>query len=235
MTPNFVTLTGKELGSVTLKRVGLFCFPIKHSTHTHSIDGTLKIPINRPPIHTRVNRYREHVTHVNKRNTEFAHTCLREQHTLCTFLVNAGLFAPLKTGPPLDHWHPAVRTYEARQSSTRNTLVCASRTNNIFTFPARPRKCLCQDSTSPKSHCLLGCAHVHAHPCAVRHQFRILMNSADLPPPDPVPVAVSPETGPRANHSDRHWPAIGPGSEPESLMQPHQPGPAAATTKRTCH
>jgi hypothetical protein len=101
MTPNFVTLTGKELGSVTLKRVGLFCFPIKHSTHTHSIDGTLKIPINRPPIHTRVNRYREHVTHVNKRNTEFAHTCLREQHTLCTFLVNAGLFAPLKTGPPL--------------------------------------------------------------------------------------------------------------------------------------
>ena len=23
-----------ELGSVTLKRIGLFCFPIKHSTHT---------------------------------------------------------------------------------------------------------------------------------------------------------------------------------------------------------
>jgi hypothetical protein len=28
-------LYGTELGSVTLKRVGLFCFPIKHSTHTH--------------------------------------------------------------------------------------------------------------------------------------------------------------------------------------------------------
>jgi len=29
-------LYGTELGSVTLKRVGLFCFPIKHSTHTHT-------------------------------------------------------------------------------------------------------------------------------------------------------------------------------------------------------
>ncbi len=27
-------LYGAELGSVTLKRVGLFCVPIKHSTHT---------------------------------------------------------------------------------------------------------------------------------------------------------------------------------------------------------
>jgi hypothetical protein len=27
-------LYGTELGSVTLNRVGLFCFPIKHSTHT---------------------------------------------------------------------------------------------------------------------------------------------------------------------------------------------------------
>jgi hypothetical protein len=27
---------GTELGSVTLKRVGLFCFPTKHSTHTVS-------------------------------------------------------------------------------------------------------------------------------------------------------------------------------------------------------
>jgi len=29
-------LYGMELGSVTLKRIGFFCFPIKHSTHTHS-------------------------------------------------------------------------------------------------------------------------------------------------------------------------------------------------------
>ena len=28
-------LYGMELGSVTLKRIGFFCFPIKHSTHTH--------------------------------------------------------------------------------------------------------------------------------------------------------------------------------------------------------
>jgi len=27
-------LYGMELGSVTLKRIGVFCFPIKHSTHT---------------------------------------------------------------------------------------------------------------------------------------------------------------------------------------------------------
>ena len=40
-------LYGTELGSVTLKRVGLFCFPIKHSTHTLVSPGlgsvTLKI------------------------------------------------------------------------------------------------------------------------------------------------------------------------------------------------
>ena len=29
----FRTLYGMELGSVTLKRIGFFCFPIKHSTH----------------------------------------------------------------------------------------------------------------------------------------------------------------------------------------------------------
>ena len=29
-------LYGMELGSVTLKRIGFFCFPIKHSTHTRS-------------------------------------------------------------------------------------------------------------------------------------------------------------------------------------------------------
>ena len=27
-------LYGTELGSVTFKRIGFFCFPIKHSTHT---------------------------------------------------------------------------------------------------------------------------------------------------------------------------------------------------------
>jgi len=26
-----------ELGSVTLKRIGFFCFPIKHSTHTKTL------------------------------------------------------------------------------------------------------------------------------------------------------------------------------------------------------
>jgi hypothetical protein len=30
-------LYGTELGSVTLKRIGFFCFPIKHSTHTESL------------------------------------------------------------------------------------------------------------------------------------------------------------------------------------------------------
>ena len=30
-------LYGMELGSVTLKRIGFFCFPIKHSTHTRRV------------------------------------------------------------------------------------------------------------------------------------------------------------------------------------------------------
>jgi hypothetical protein len=84
-----------------------------------------------------------------------------------------------------------VTTYEARQSPTRHTLVCASRTNNTYTFPALPRKSLCQDLVHHQNltvhpH-LPGTAHVHAYPCAVRHQFRILMNTAagtvDLTPP----------------------------------------------------
>jgi hypothetical protein len=29
---------GTELGSVTLKRIGFFCFPIKHSTHTSGLN-----------------------------------------------------------------------------------------------------------------------------------------------------------------------------------------------------
>jgi len=29
-----------ELGSVTLKRIGFFCFPIKHSTHTGHLADT---------------------------------------------------------------------------------------------------------------------------------------------------------------------------------------------------
>ena len=33
-------LYGMELGSVTLKRIGLFCFPIKHSTHTRKRLGS---------------------------------------------------------------------------------------------------------------------------------------------------------------------------------------------------
>ena len=31
-------LYGTELGSVTFKRISFFCFPIKHSTHTDSLD-----------------------------------------------------------------------------------------------------------------------------------------------------------------------------------------------------
>jgi hypothetical protein len=41
-------LYGTELGSVTLKRVGLFCFPIKHSTHTAlTRDGVCGVPPTR--------------------------------------------------------------------------------------------------------------------------------------------------------------------------------------------
>jgi hypothetical protein len=49
-------LYGTELGSVTLKRVGLFCFPIKHSTHTptfpllcHTHDDVTTVLIDKDP------------------------------------------------------------------------------------------------------------------------------------------------------------------------------------------
>jgi hypothetical protein len=52
-------LYGKELGSVTLKRVGLFCFPIKHTLntqqaaqHTHR-DGPGRPPFWRTPKESR--------------------------------------------------------------------------------------------------------------------------------------------------------------------------------------
>ena len=32
-------LYGMELRSVNLKRIGFFCFPIKHSTHTRPFDA----------------------------------------------------------------------------------------------------------------------------------------------------------------------------------------------------
>jgi hypothetical protein len=47
-----------ELGSVTLKRIGFFCFPIKHSTHTHTnkhMSSTTTIPL--PPREQLYNRY----------------------------------------------------------------------------------------------------------------------------------------------------------------------------------
>jgi hypothetical protein len=69
--------------------------------------------------------------------------------------VARSLLTPVYSRPQKQehHWHPTVPTYEARQSPTRNTLVCASRTNNTYTFPELPRKILCQAGTSPKSHC----------------------------------------------------------------------------------
>jgi hypothetical protein len=40
-----------ELGSVTLKRIGFFCFPIKHSTHTRTKDQQcLSISIKEFPV-----------------------------------------------------------------------------------------------------------------------------------------------------------------------------------------
>jgi hypothetical protein len=41
-----------ELGSVTLKRIGFFCFPIKHSTHTKRMIGFFCFPIKHS-THTR--------------------------------------------------------------------------------------------------------------------------------------------------------------------------------------
>ena len=41
-------LYGTELGSVTLKRIGFFCFPIRHSTHTTRPAQWLPVPRHFP-------------------------------------------------------------------------------------------------------------------------------------------------------------------------------------------
>ena len=75
---------------------------------------------------------------------------------------------------------PAV--INTHKHALRNTMV--SRTNNTYTSPTHtsnrycrnkhtlPRQILCQSCHAPVL------AHVHAYPCDVWHQFRILMNLA---------------------------------------------------------
>jgi len=46
------THTGTELGSVTLKRIGFFCFPIKHSTHTPQRLGSVTVTLCFPIKHS---------------------------------------------------------------------------------------------------------------------------------------------------------------------------------------
>ena len=50
-----------ELGSVTLKRIGFFCFPIKHSTHTRH-GGTRGNPVG-VAIRSREDHSDEKITH----------------------------------------------------------------------------------------------------------------------------------------------------------------------------
>ena len=81
--------------------------------------------------------------HPNMAFQNSEHACYRYEHQ-CYIL------SPQKQE---HHRHPTVPTHQTRQIPTHNTLVCASRTNNTYTFPALPRKILCQAGTSPKSHC----------------------------------------------------------------------------------
>ena len=95
-----------------------------------------------------------HVTDVNIRNME--HVFLRNIHVRGSNIhVTRSWLVPVYSRPQKQehHWTPTVPTYGSRQSPKRNTLMCASRTNNTYTFLARPRKVFCQSWTSPKSHC----------------------------------------------------------------------------------
>jgi len=47
-----------ELGSVTLKRVGFFCFPLKHSTHTDLDDDDPFIVLTETKFSIRYKRNR---------------------------------------------------------------------------------------------------------------------------------------------------------------------------------
>jgi hypothetical protein len=51
-------LYGMELGSVTLKRVGFFCFPLKHSTHTDLDDDDPFIVLTETKFSIRYKRNR---------------------------------------------------------------------------------------------------------------------------------------------------------------------------------
>ena len=88
-------------------------------------------------------RFKTPNMHVTDMNIE--HACYRCEHGKISVYLS-----PQKQE---HHRHPTVPTHQTRQIPTHNTLVCASRTNNTYTFHALPRKILCQAGTSPKSHC----------------------------------------------------------------------------------
>ena len=82
----------------------------------------------------------------------YEHQCYRYEHA-CYRCEHGKISVYLSPQKQEHHRHPTVPTHETRQIPTHNTLVCASRTNNTYTFHALPRKILCQAGTSPKSHC----------------------------------------------------------------------------------
>ena len=82
----------------------------------------------------------------------YEHQCYRYEHA-CYRCEHGKISVYLSPQKQEHHRHPTVPTHQTRQIPTHNTLVCASRTNNTYTFHALPRKILCQAGTSPKSHC----------------------------------------------------------------------------------
>jgi hypothetical protein len=89
---------------------------------------------------------------VNMMLYRYEHACYRYEHA-CYRCEHGKISVYLSPQKREHHRHPTVPTHETRQIPTHNTLVCASRTNNTYTFHALPRKILCQAGTSPKSHC----------------------------------------------------------------------------------
>ena len=128
-----------------------------------------------------VAKFQHGVSNIRTWRYRYEHACYRYEHA-CYRCEHGKISVYLSPQKREHHRHPTVPTHETRQIPTHNTLVCASRTNNTYTFHALPRKILCtrlvhHQTLTVHPH-LPGSAHVHAPPCAVRHQFRILMNAA---------------------------------------------------------
>ena len=104
----------------------------------------------------------------------------REQHAHHTFLINVSLFAPSKTGTPLAPH--CAHLQSTSDPYAQHSGVHFSHKQHLH-LPCTPQKNPLSDwyitkiSLSTRT-CLVVRTYMRMYPCAVRHQFSILMNTA---------------------------------------------------------